>query len=213
MTELNVQPKKKASPLPWILLVLGAIALVWFLTRDREDTAATPTVTDTTPATVAPPVADNTRVDWNVVDFNAPSLRYDEITNTNVTVRGSGRYGIYTIDETVLFDQGQADIRSNAEAALAQVASSIGKRYNKGSLRVYGYTDAQGSAAANDSLAHQRAIAVKNWLQNNGVDANRITVNAVGEANPVATNTTEKGRQQNRRVEIVALSADTAYTN
>ena len=50
----------------------------------------------------------------------------------------------------------------------------------------------------------QRADAVKGWLQSNGIDAGRISVNAIGEARPVASNSTEAGRQQNRRVEIVA---------
>ena len=71
-------------------------------------------------------------------------------------------------------------------------------------MRVYGFTDAQGSAGYNKELAQQRADAVKSWLSSNGIDAGRISVNAIGEGQPVATNNTEAGRQQNRRVEIVA---------
>jgi outer membrane protein OmpA-like peptidoglycan-associated protein len=69
---------------------------------------------------------------------------------------------------------------------------------------VYGFTDAQGSAGYNKDLAQQRADAVKAWMSSNGFDAGRISVNAIGEGQPVATNNTEAGREQNRRVEIVA---------
>ena len=53
MAELHVQPKKKSSILPWILLVLGVIALIWFLTRDKVNNAAVNT-TDTTRTTISP---------------------------------------------------------------------------------------------------------------------------------------------------------------
>ncbi len=53
--------------------------------------------------------------------------------------------------------------------------------------------------AVNKELAQQRANAVKVWMQSNGMDAGRISVNAIGEAQPVASNSTKEGRQQNRR--------------
>lgn len=223
MAESNVQPKKKSSILPWILLLLGIIALVWFLTRNKEDeTAVDTTNTDTTASvgsttatgsTTADTTATASRstgnTDWNSVDFNAPVVRYDEITDQNINVRGNNNYGIYSIGESVLFDEGKADIRANAKANLNQIKSSIDKRYQGGEIRVYGYTDSQGSTDANKDLAQRRANAVKDWLQSNGIDAGRISVNAIGEARPAASNSTEQGRQQNRRVEIVARGTGT----
>lgn len=216
MAELNVQPKKKSSILPWILLLLGIIALVWFLTRDKDaDNTAGVTTTDTSTSTTTAPVLNSADTagsttrstannDWNSVDFNAPVVKYEEITDQNINVRGNSNYGIYSIGESVLFDEGKADLRANAKTNLNQIKSSLLKRYQGGDVRVYGYTDAQGSSETNKDLAQRRANAVKDWLQNNGVDASRISVNAIGEARPVASNTTEQGRQQNRRVEIVA---------
>lgn len=220
MAELNVQPKKKSSILPWILLLLGIAALIWFLTRDKDgkDVAdasttgveATTTATDAAAGTTgaaagaAGAAVANSTTNWDGIDFNAPSVNYDEITDKNINVRGNEGYGIYGLNETILFDEGKATIRTNAEANLKQIAGSIAKRYNGGEIRVYGYTDAQGSAGSNKELAQQRADAVKAWMQSNGVDAARISVNAIGEAQPAATNNTEAGRQQNRRVEIVA---------
>lgn len=204
MAELNVQPKKRSSILPWILLLLGAAALIWFLTRNKDDKeiAADKTTTETTTNTSTSNNA--AAADWDGVDFNAPAVTYDEITDKKINVRGNNSYGIYGVGENVLFDEGKATIRSDAEANLKQIIGSIDKRYNGGNVRVYGFTDAQGTAGYNKDLAQQRADAVKSWLQSNGVDAGRISVAAIGEGQPVASNNSEEGRQQNRRVEIVA---------
>ncbi|MEO6548702.1 MAG: OmpA family protein [Ferruginibacter sp.] len=216
MAELNVQPKKKTSLLPWLLLVLAAIALIWFLSRKKDNSTDTTGATaDTTVTATTTPTGGNSgganspqtgTADWGSVNFDAPTVKYDEVTDPNINIRGVDNYGIYGLGENILFDEGKATIRSNAETNLKQVIGSINKRYNGGEVRVYGYTDAQGSAGANKELAGQRADAVKTWLQNNGIDANRISVNAVGEGDPVASNSNEQGRQQNRRVEIVARS-------
>jgi outer membrane protein OmpA-like peptidoglycan-associated protein len=214
MAELNVQPKKKTSLLPWILLLLGLAALIWFLTRDKDNDVADRNRDAETTSVPTTSTADNNTVtnvaaDWSGIDFNAPSVKYDEITDKNINVRGNNNYGIYGLGENILFDEGQATIRSSAENNLKEIAGSIGKRYNGGDLRVYGYTDATGSAGVNKELAQQRAEAVKMWLQKNGADAEKISVNAVGEAKPVASNSTDEGRQQNRRVEIVARATNT----
>ena len=207
MAELNVQPKKSTSIIPWILLLLGLAALIWFLTRKKDDnTAATTTnaVTTTDSGTNQSTSSNAASSDWNSVDFNAPAVNYDEVTDRNINVRGNNNYGIYGVGENVLFDEGKATIKTDAEANLKQIVGSIDKRYKGGEVRVYGFTDAQGSAGYNKDLAQQRADAVKAWLTSNGLDAGRISVNAIGEGQPVATNSTESGREQNRRVEIVA---------
>ncbi|MDB5204939.1 MAG: rane protein [Flavisolibacter sp.] len=207
MAELNVQPKKRTSIIPWILLLLGLAALIWFLTRNKDENtvATTNSTTTASDSGTNQSTSNNTAsADWNSVDFNAPAANYEEITDRNINVRGNSNYVIYGVGENVLFDEGKATIRSEAENNLKEIVGSIGKRYNGGEVRVYGFTDAQGSAGFNKELAQQRADAVKAWLGSNGMDAARISVNAIGEAQPVATNSTEEGRQQNRRVEIVA---------
>jgi outer membrane protein OmpA-like peptidoglycan-associated protein len=207
MAELNVQPKKKTNILAWLLLLAGIAALIWWLTRDKNGEVATippeDTITNNATTSTTTPTAD-----WNSIDFNSPTVSYDEITDKNIDVRGNNSYGIYGLGENVLFDEGKATIRTDAEANLKQITGSIDKRYNGGEVRIYGYTDSTGSAGANKELAQQRADAVKNWLQSNGIDAGRISVNAIGEARPIATNSTEAGRQQNRRVEIVARTSN-----
>jgi outer membrane protein OmpA-like peptidoglycan-associated protein len=201
MAELNVQPKKKPAVLPWILLAFGIIALIWFLTRNKDTSTAGTTADDTTTTTTAntPTTPTETSAgssgypDWSGVDLAAPSVKYEEITDKDIETRGTGNYGIYGVGEKILFDEGKATIRPQAEKHLKQVTASINKRYNTGDIRIYGYTDSQGDASANKELAQQRADAVKNWLQNNGIAANRLSVNAVGEAKPVADNSYGKG--------------------
>jgi outer membrane protein OmpA-like peptidoglycan-associated protein len=210
MADLDVQPKKKGSILPWILLGLGLIALLIFLARgcnDRDgDDDAAGTRVDTAANNAA--ATTNRGDDWNEVDFNAPAVRYDEVTNRDIDVRGNNNYGIYGVGESILFDEGKSTLRSGAEANLRQIVGSIDKRYSGSNVRVYGYTDAVGSAGYNKQLAEQRAETVRNWLVKNGnITENRISVHPVGEARPVASNSTEQGRQQNRRVEIVARGA------
>jgi outer membrane protein OmpA-like peptidoglycan-associated protein len=70
-------------------------------------------------------------------------------------------------------------------------------------LRVEGHTDNQGSAAANQSLSEKRAQAVVAWLSAHDVPAGRLTAKGLGQAQPVADNSTEDGRAKNRRVELV----------
>lgn len=210
MADLDVQPKKK-SVLPWILLILGLIALLIFLLRGcgnkNTDAATSDTVSAAAPATGA-----NPGTAWNDVDFNAPAATYPEITDTNISVRGNGNFGIYGLGENILFDEGKSAIRTTAEENLKQVIASINQRYKDASVRVYGYTDAVGSAGYNKELAEQRAQAVRDWLVKNGnVSESSISMEPVGEERPVATNATSEGRQQNRRVEIVAKGATTGH--
>lgn len=213
MADLDVQPKKQSkSLLPWILLGLGVLALLIFLARgcnNKDNTAAT-TTTDSSSTNVATTTNTGNRDGdaWGNIDFNAPRVAYSEITDKNIDVRGNNNYGIYGLGENILFDEGKSTLRSSAEANLKQIAASIGQRYNGGNVRVYGHTDAVGSAGYNKELAEQRAQAVRDWLVKNGnITEGNISLHAVGESQPVASNATEEGRQQNRRVEIVARGA------
>ena len=213
MADLHVQPKKQSSWLPWLIGALILIALLVFLLRScnktdavggtNTDSSATGgAVATTTPATTKTP-------DWADLDKNAPSANYDEITDKDISVRGNDNYGIYSLGENILFETGKSTIRTDAEQNLQQLAASIKKRFNGGDLRVYGYTDSVGTAGYNKDLAQQRAEAVKSWLATNaGIDSGKISINAIGEGAPVATNATASGRQENRRVEVVARKAN-----
>jgi len=201
MAQLDVQPKKSSPTWIWVLAGIILLVIIFYFLRDGGETASTANNDDTTAVSaVVTEGADN----WGMVDMNAPEARYEEVDDTAVSVRGNDDYAIYAVNETILFDSDQSAIRPQAEAGLKQIAASAEKRFSGGHIRIYGYTDARGSTGANKELATERANAVKNWLVNNGnISADRISVNAPGEARPVGSNATEEGRQENRRVEIV----------
>ena len=210
MAELNVQPKKKTSFLPWVLLLLVIALLLWYFMRHKTpagDQSSTAPGNDSTTAVTTRSDDKYASVNWDDVDFNSPAVSYEEITDKNIGVRGNDKYSIYDLGENILFDENKATLRPDAEANLKQIAGSVNNHYKDGVLRIYGYTDSKGDAAANKKLAEERADAVKSWLSNHGFNEACISVNGIGEARPVAPNSTDAGRQQNRRVEIVARAA------
>jgi len=102
----------------------------------------------------------------------------------------------------VLFATGSARLTTGAETRLDRLAQFM-QRYPDRTLRVEGYTDSTGSSATNLRLSEERAMAVRDALAARGVNPGRIVAQGFGEAQPVASNATDAGRQQNRRVDIV----------
>ena len=103
--------------------------------------------------------------------------------------------------KTVLFDLNKATIRTESEDALQSIVD-IMNEYPQTIFHVEGHTDSTGSDSYNMKLSKERAASVKTWLQENGVPSNRLTSEGYGETQPIATNNTAQGRQDNRRVEI-----------
>jgi len=104
----------------------------------------------------------------------------------------------------VLFESGQASLKSSAAGNLEEVITLLQSDQSK-KIRIEGHTDSVGSAAANLRLSEQRAIAVKEALQSRGVDAARLSTLGLGEDFPIDTNDTEEGRSNNRRVDVILL--------
>src|SRR6202041_3525574 len=102
----------------------------------------------------------------------------------------------------VLFAFGKYELQPSAREALAKF-SGIVLAHPGLHLSVEGYTDSVGSDAFNQTLSEQRANAVRDYLIQQGLDPNSITAPGFGKSNPVASNDTAAGRQQNRRVEII----------
>ncbi len=215
MVDLDVQRKKKTSWIPWLIAAIILLLLILFFTRGCNTTHNVTSTNDTTTTSVGPAnggaVATTTPAndgDWSNIDRNAPIASYAEISDKNINVRGNDNYGIYSLGEDVLFESGNSTIKNDAVENLKQITASINQRFKGGDIRVYGYTDAVGSKDYNKDLAKQRAEAVRTWLATTGgMDSSKISINAIGEDQPAANNDTEKGRQQNRRVEVVARKA------
>lgn len=106
----------------------------------------------------------------------------------------------------VNFDTAKANIRK-ADVAELQKAIDFVKKYPGYSISVEGHTDNRGTAAYNQALSEKRASAVKQYLVDHGVEnGQRIKTAGHGFSRPIADNKTEKGRFENRRVEILILS-------
>lgn len=209
MADLNVEPKSNRPWWLWLLLAALAIIVIIFLMRGCDDDEDRITESEATTTATTTESTTATDADWDNIDRDVPAASYQEITDKDVTVRGSDAYAIYSLDETILFDTESKELRSGATQKLQQIAASLNQRYPDGQIRVYGFSDARGSANYNQELSEQRAEAVRNWFVEHGdLDDDRISTHPVGEGQPVASNETAQGRQQNRRVEIVARRAN-----
>jgi outer membrane protein OmpA-like peptidoglycan-associated protein len=102
----------------------------------------------------------------------------------------------------VLFDTGKADLKATARERLAKVAGIL-IAYPDIHVEVDGYTDSTGSLEFNQRLSQERADSVRSYLASQGVQQGSITTQGFGPSNPIASNDTASGRQQNRRVELV----------
>ena len=124
-----------------------------------------------------------------------------EITNLRETSRG-----IVISLSDILFDVNRATLKPGAESNVRRIAAIL-QQYPDRQIAVEGHTDATGSDAYNQTLSEDRAASVRASLVAGGVPAGQITSRGFGKTQPVATNDTPAGRQQNRRVEIIVLGA------
>lgn len=106
-----------------------------------------------------------------------------------------------TFDSGILFDFNKSTLRPEAKASLDKFATEMSDMKETG-ITVYGHTDNVGSEAANRKISLQRAESVGNYLNSKGIAKSRITMQGLGYDQPVADNSTEAGRAQNRRVEV-----------
>ena len=120
----------------------------------------------------------------------------------NVGIVNNGTNLVVTLPEDILFATDSASVSATAQGNLATVARSL-QQYPNSTVNVIGHTDDVGEAAYNQDLSQRRAQAVSSVLIANGVSGARIRSIGQGESQPVATNLTAEGRQQNRRVDIV----------
>ena len=138
------------------------------------------------------------------MDIQAGKLR-QELVGTGVQVQESNGQIYLIMPGNITFGTNDATIQSGFKPVLNSVAKVI-KEYNKTMVQVNGYTDSTGSNATNMALSERRANAVSNYLRLQGVNGNRIITEGFGPANPIASNATAAGREQNRRVEIVLIN-------
>jgi outer membrane protein OmpA-like peptidoglycan-associated protein len=106
-----------------------------------------------------------------------------------------------TMTNQTAFETNSTQIKPGFESTMSKIADVV-VRYGKTSLTVVGHTDNVGSNDYNQKLSERRAHSVAQYLSGKRVDPVRLAVSGKGEAQPIAGNTSESGRQANRRVEI-----------
>lgn len=136
------------------------------------------------------------------MDRQAEQLK-QTIPGAEVIREGEGI--IVKFDSGILFDVGKSELKSAAMGNIQNLANSL-KENPETNVTIIGHTDDTGSDAVNYRLSERRAEAVKAFTMNQGIMANRLSIQGKGEAEPIADNTTEDGRAKNRRVEIVIVA-------
>ena len=137
------------------------------------------------------------------LDIQAGELRAG-FDDGRISVVNTGTSLVVTMPEAILFATDSAELTASIRKNLRVLAQHLNK-YPSSNVQVIGHTDNQGAASYNLNLSRQRAAAVTQVLLNQGVAAYRVTSIGRGEDQPVASNLTEAGKAQNRRVEIVIV--------
>lgn len=134
------------------------------------------------------------------IDVQARKLR-QELFGTGVQVKQANGQIYLIMPGNITFDTNKNVIKSSFMPTLNSI-SKVLQEYNKTKVIVSGYTDSTGNDTINIPLSQKRAQAVAHYLNLHGVSLSRIHAFGYGAANPIASNATPEGREQNRRVEI-----------
>ena len=124
-----------------------------------------------------------------------------ELQNTGVSVSRNGDEIILNMPSNITFASDQSNIKPEFYRVLDSVALVL-KEFNRTLVNVYGHTDADGSNQYNQELSERRGLNVAQYLVQKGTDSRRYHVVGFGEERPIATNSTQAGKAENRRVEI-----------
>jgi outer membrane protein OmpA-like peptidoglycan-associated protein len=121
----------------------------------------------------------------------------NEVPGAKVERVGEGI--VVDFEEKILFGYDRADLSASSEASLEKLVTIL-KEYPDTNIEVQGHTDSKGSDNYNQRLSERRANSVSGYLRNKGVSPSRLTTKGYGETAPVASNDSDDGRSQNRRV-------------
>ena len=125
-----------------------------------------------------------------------------QLSGSGVGVKRQGDNLVLIMPGDVTFDTNQSSIQGRFHAVLDDVAT-VFNRYDQSLVDIIGHADSDGSDSYNLDLSRRRAESVAAYLNQRGVDANRIYYEGRGESQPIASNATADGKAQNRRVEIL----------
>ena len=126
----------------------------------------------------------------------------ETVTYTGSTYTQTAPVQVASISGDVAFDVDSAVIKGSFYTTLDRIASEIQARSSSARYTIVGHTDSTASNEYNQELSERRARAVASYLISKGVSSSQLSVLGLGETRPIASNSTEEGKAQNRRVEI-----------
>jgi outer membrane protein OmpA-like peptidoglycan-associated protein len=196
--------------------VAGALLLAWLVIRSmstpREPVRTAVNVPEAT--NPMPGVSDKTTAAWAALG-DLMKVKLPDGSELNVPSRGvEARLVSYLNDSSapvtentwfdfdrLLFDTGQATLQPASQEQLTNIAAIL-RAYPQVKIRIGGYTDNTGDPAANVKLSEDRADNVMAELVKLGIDPTRMSAKGYGDENPIADNSSEEGRQKNRRISL-----------
>lgn len=211
---------KRTNWLPWLLLALGIIALLWFLGRkgcNNSDTATatsdttTHVTTRSTDTTTAMPPAttgasrESTKVklaDGTEINAYKGGVEDQLVACLNDAGCAAGKDKWYDFDN-INFETGSARLTTESQAQVQNIVAIL-KAYPKAKIKIGGYTDKTGNADANKKLSQQRADAVMNAIKTGGANASQL-VGAEGYGSAFAkvdASASDEARKADRRIAV-----------
>jgi outer membrane protein OmpA-like peptidoglycan-associated protein len=124
-----------------------------------------------------------------------------QLQGTGVSVTRAGDQLILNMPSNITFSTDSSTVQPQFNQTLVSVALVL-RKFDKTIVDVYGHTDSTGSNGHNLELSQRRAVSVATILSSQGLDQRRFYIEGKGSTSPIASNATEQGRAQNRRVEI-----------
>jgi len=205
-----VVPEAKATnKWLWPVIILAGLILaaVWFFNRAKAPVTETAQNAANTMSSAATSAAGalgdffKTKLP-DGVELNIPQNGIENkligfITDSSKPVDQTTWFNF----DRLLFDTGAATLQPSSQEQLTNIAEIL-KAYPNVHVKIGGYTDNTGDAAANQKLSDDRAKNVMNALVSLGIDPSRLESQGYGDQYPVADNSTEEGRQQNRRIAL-----------
>jgi OmpA-OmpF porin, OOP family len=190
-----VVPEAKRSWLwPLILLAALLIAALWWFNRTKAPEAVQ------APAMPAANFFKLTLPDGTVLNVPENGIENQLVKFINDPSRPVDSTTWFNFDR-LLFDTGSATLQPSSQEQLNNIAAIL-KAYPNVHVKIGGYTDNVGDAASNLALSKARALNVMNAIVAAGIDPSRLESEGYGEDHPVADNSTEDGRAQNRRIAL-----------
>jgi|GEM_PF-462438 len=200
-------PARKTNWLPWLLLGLGLLALLWWLSRRGDDPQPVTTTTEQT-TTVAPtaggPDVSGETAPAGVAAAGAAGTG-NALADLQAYLASPEPAGRRFSFDNIHFATNSAELPADAQPVIAGIVQAVQAAPNA-RIRVEGYADARGAAQANAQLGAQRADTVARALIAAGVAPGRLESASGGELNPIDTNATAQGQADNRRTDIVIVS-------